>query len=178
MAYNEKLATRVRDFFRKPDVPFEEKRMMGDLCFMVNAKMCVGVEKDRLMARIDPDIYDQALTRKGCVPMDFTSRPMRGFVFIQTVVARFGGARLLTSRLAPARRSAMAREGARTLAPPQNVALPSRPMRWLRNAIWLRGWISRSNSIRERNPRKAKRNRTAPQKCHRDCPERAAPFVV
>ena len=44
--------------------------------------MCVGVEKTRLMARIDPAVYDAALHRKGCVPMDFTGRPMRGFVFV------------------------------------------------------------------------------------------------
>ena len=55
---------------------------MGGLCFMVNAKMCVGVEKNRLMARIDPEVYDAALRKKGCVPMDFTGRPMRGFVFV------------------------------------------------------------------------------------------------
>jgi len=46
--------------------------------------MCVGVEKNRLMARIGPDAYDNALTRKGCRPMDFTSRPMRGFVFVES----------------------------------------------------------------------------------------------
>ena len=56
---------------------------MGGLCFLVNGKMCVGVEKDRLMARIDPAIYEKALDRKGCLPMDFTGRPMRGFVFIK-----------------------------------------------------------------------------------------------
>lgn len=55
---------------------------MGGLCFMVKGKMCVGVEKNRLMARIGPDAYDDALTRKGCRPMDFTGRPLRGFVFV------------------------------------------------------------------------------------------------
>ena len=55
---------------------------MGGLCFMVNSKMCVGVEKKRLMARIGPEAYDEALKRKGCRPMDFTGRPMRGFVFV------------------------------------------------------------------------------------------------
>jgi hypothetical protein len=44
--------------------------------------MCVGVEKERLMVRLDPDIYDDALGRRGCAPMDFTGRPMRGFVFV------------------------------------------------------------------------------------------------
>jgi len=82
MAYNEQLATRVRHYLKQRRVAFEEKRMMGGLCFMANGKMCVGVEKDRLMARIDPNIYEKALGRKGCVPMDFTGRPMRGFVFV------------------------------------------------------------------------------------------------
>jgi TfoX/Sxy family transcriptional regulator of competence genes len=82
MAYDEQLADRVRGLFRKRAVPFEEKRMMGGLCFMVNDKMCVGVDKERLMARIDPALYEEALQRKGCVPMDFTGKPMRGFVFV------------------------------------------------------------------------------------------------
>ena len=56
--------------------------MMGGLCFMVDGKMCVGVEKYRLMARIDPAAYESVLGKKGCVPMDFTGRPMRGFVFV------------------------------------------------------------------------------------------------
>lgn len=81
MAYDERLAARVRQFFDQR-VAYEEKRMMGGLCFMVDGKMCVGVEKQRLMARIDPDLYESALGRKGCAPMDFTGRPMRGFVFV------------------------------------------------------------------------------------------------
>ena len=82
VAYNEQLASRVRNVFANRQVPFEEKRMMGGLCFLVAEKMCVGVEKERLMVRLDPEIYEQALRRKGCVPMDFTGRPMRGFVFV------------------------------------------------------------------------------------------------
>ncbi len=61
---------------------FAEKRMMGGLCFLVDGKMCIGVEKERLMVRLDPEIYEQVLQRKGCVPMDFTGWPMRGFVFV------------------------------------------------------------------------------------------------
>jgi hypothetical protein len=84
MAYDEQLALRVRNAFKKARASFEEKRMMGGLCFMVNGKMCVGVEKERLMARIGPDAYEAALKKKGCVPMDFTGRPMRGFVYINS----------------------------------------------------------------------------------------------
>lgn len=82
MAYDEQLATRVRRFFKSRKVAFAEKRMMGGLCFLVDNKMCVGVEMERLMVRLDPEIYEAALKRKGSAPMDFTGRPMRGFVFV------------------------------------------------------------------------------------------------
>ena len=55
---------------------------MGGLTFMVNGKMCVGITSDDLMARFDPEEYEKALERKGCREMDFTGRPMKGFVFI------------------------------------------------------------------------------------------------
>jgi len=81
MAYSEILAEHLRKSFVK--VPrVEEKKMMGGLTFMVNGKMCVGILKDDLMVRLDPAVYDAALKRKGCRPMDFTGKPMRGFVFV------------------------------------------------------------------------------------------------
>jgi hypothetical protein len=82
MAFDEKLAERVRALLRERDAGFEEQRMMGSLCFMVNGKMCVGVEKDRVLARIAPAIYETARGRRGCIPMDFTGKSMRGFVFV------------------------------------------------------------------------------------------------
>lgn len=80
MAYSETLAERVREML--PGRGVEEKKMMGGLTFMVKGKMCVGVLKNDLMARIDPAMHDDALERKGCREMDFTGRPMRGFVFV------------------------------------------------------------------------------------------------
>lgn len=56
---------------------------MGGIAFMVEDKMCVGVVKDNLMARIDPEIYEQSLQNPGCREMDFTGRPMKGFVFVE-----------------------------------------------------------------------------------------------
>ena len=50
---------------------------------MVDNKMCVGVVKSRLMARIDPEIYGEVLSRSGCREMDLTGKPMKGFVFIE-----------------------------------------------------------------------------------------------
>lgn len=55
---------------------------MGGLTFMVNNKMCVGILNDDLMARINPEIYKAVLDKRGCREMDFTGRPMKGFVFV------------------------------------------------------------------------------------------------
>ena len=80
MAYDEKLADRTRKLL--PRTKVEEKKMMGGLTFMVNGKMCVGILKNNLMARIDPDVYESALRKKGCREMDFTGKPIKGFVFV------------------------------------------------------------------------------------------------
>ena len=82
MAYDEFLADRVRQSLSSKHIVFEEKKMMGGLTFMVKDKMCVGIHTENLMARIDPDVYEKALTKKGCRKMDFTGREMKGFVFI------------------------------------------------------------------------------------------------
>ena len=82
MAYNEKLADRTREIIAVTHKKVEEKKMFGGLCFMVNDKMCVGVEKDRLMIRIDPARYDEVIEKEGCAPMDFTGKVMKGFVFV------------------------------------------------------------------------------------------------
>lgn len=81
MVYDEKLAARVRERLAVQK-KVEEKKMMGGLTFMVNGKMCVGILNNNIMARIDPTVYDQALKKKGCREMDFTGRPMKGFVFV------------------------------------------------------------------------------------------------
>ena len=88
MAYDEYLADRIRQQFKEKNVPFLEKPMMGGLCYMVDDKMCCGTHFDKkknmnlLMARIGEDAYEEALKREGCLPMDFTGRPMKGYVFI------------------------------------------------------------------------------------------------
>lgn len=82
MAYDETLAERIRNAFANQHVRVKEKKMFGGLCFLVKDKMCVGIVKDELMARIDLDIYEDALTRKGCREMTFSGRAMKGFVFV------------------------------------------------------------------------------------------------
>lgn len=82
MPYNEKLADRTREIISLTHKNVEEKKMFGGLCFMVNNKMCVGVEQERLMVRLDPERYDEAMEKEGCKPMDFTGKIMKGYVFV------------------------------------------------------------------------------------------------
>src|SRR5215212_1258702 len=82
MAYNEKLADRVRELISLTHKNVEEKSMFGGLCFMVNDKMCVGVEASRLMVRFDPEKTDEVMEKEGATPMDFTNKVMKGYAFV------------------------------------------------------------------------------------------------
>ena len=87
MAYSEYQADRVRQRLSSVNLT-EEKKMMGGLIFMVNDKMCVGLDidkntgKDRLMVRVGKAKHDQLIFKKGSREMDFTGNVMRGFLFI------------------------------------------------------------------------------------------------
>lgn len=82
MAYDPALADRVTDALVARRVSFEKKAMMGGLCFMVDGKMCLGIVGEKLMARLDPGEEENALKQPGCKPMDFTGRPLKGYVFV------------------------------------------------------------------------------------------------
>lgn len=82
MAYNEKLADRVREALAPHGKLVEEKKMMGGLTFMLRGKMCCGIVNNDLMVRISPDVYEEALEQPHVRPMDFTGRPMKGFIFV------------------------------------------------------------------------------------------------
>tara|TARA_R110000868_G_scaffold28157_9_gene105956 strand:+ start:373 stop:717 length:345 start_codon:yes stop_codon:yes gene_type:complete len=88
MAYSEYLADRVR-IRLKGKGELEEKKMMSGLTFMMNGKMCLGImfdkksEEDRLMLRVGKLNYEALLNLPGSKPMDFTGKPIRGFLFIE-----------------------------------------------------------------------------------------------
>ena len=86
MAFNEKLADRTREIISLTQDNVEEKLMFGGVCFMVNDKMCLGVVKDRLMVRLDPEKYEEVLELEGCVPFDFSGKSMKGFVYVENEV--------------------------------------------------------------------------------------------
>jgi hypothetical protein len=82
MAYDEGVAERIREVFAgRTDVV--EKKMFGGIAFMVSGHMCCGVEGHSLMARVGPEHYDDALNRPHAREMDFTGKPLRGFVFVE-----------------------------------------------------------------------------------------------
>ena len=81
MAYDEKLAERVRTaLLHRPEVI--EKKMFGGLAFLLNGKMFCGIVNDDLVVRVGPDRYEEVLAKPHVRPMDFTGRPMRGYVFV------------------------------------------------------------------------------------------------
>ena len=81
MAFDERLAQRVRETLGRAR-SITEQRMFGGLCFLVNGNMCCGVERDRLVIRVGPKRYEQALSKPHARPMDFTGRPLTGFVYV------------------------------------------------------------------------------------------------
>lgn len=81
MPFNEKLNDRIREAIAHLN-DVEEKHMFGGTCFMVNGKMCLGVVKDEMMCRINPEVYEEVLEKKGCREMVFTGKPMKGYVFV------------------------------------------------------------------------------------------------
>lgn len=82
MAYNEYLAERIENYFIHKKIQFKGMKMMGGYCFMVDDKMCVGVIKEEVMARIGTENYEEALKKEGCKEMNFTGRAMKGYVFL------------------------------------------------------------------------------------------------
>ena len=82
MAYDEALAGRVRTAMTGKD-GLSERKMFGGLCLMLHGNMFAGVINDELMLRVGPDRFDAALSKPGARPMDFTGRPMSGFIYVQ-----------------------------------------------------------------------------------------------
>lgn len=81
MPFDDRLAARVRRVLNgRSDI--EEKQMFGGLAFMIRGHMAVGIVKTSLMVRVDVADQDELLERPHARPMDFTGRPMRGFLYV------------------------------------------------------------------------------------------------
>lgn len=88
MAYDLELAERLRRVLPFLELASGEEigetKMFGGLCFTLNGKMLVGVDKGRLVVRLDDDDYSREFAAGRALPMDFTGRPLRNFAFVGT----------------------------------------------------------------------------------------------
>lgn len=82
MAYDEKLAARMRDVLTGTE-GLEEKHMFGGLAFMVGGHMACGIAKGELMIRVGPEAYDAAIARPHAKEMVFTGKPMKGMIYVE-----------------------------------------------------------------------------------------------
>ncbi len=81
MAYSEKLADRIRKMLARHKA-VAERKMFGGLCFLLQGNMCCGVESTRLVVRVGPERSGQLLRKRHVRPMDFTGKPLRGFIYV------------------------------------------------------------------------------------------------
>ncbi len=88
MSFSAALEERITDVLHRKNVQFQIKKMFGGLCFMVNEKMCLGIDvdkknnEDRLMARIGEEAVNANSNTKGFAPMTFTGKPMKDYAYI------------------------------------------------------------------------------------------------
>jgi hypothetical protein len=81
MAYDERLANRIRQALSdRRDI--SERKMFGGLAFLCQGRMCCGIVGDDLMVRVALDGFAAVLRRRHVRPMDFTGKPLRGFVYV------------------------------------------------------------------------------------------------
>jgi len=81
MAYDEKLAARIQKALGKRR-GLVAKQMFGGIAFLLNGNMCVGIHKDELIVRLDPDETEAALAKPHTRVFDLTGRPLKGWILV------------------------------------------------------------------------------------------------
>lgn len=56
--------------------------MFGGIAFMINDKMCLGVDKEDVILRCEPGQTEELLSRKGARVFDLTGKPMKGWLLV------------------------------------------------------------------------------------------------
>jgi TfoX/Sxy family transcriptional regulator of competence genes len=82
MVSNEQLTSKIRALTKRRKL--SEKKMFGGVAFLLNGNMCFGTLKDDLIVRVGPEHYKEALAMPHARPMDFTGRPIKGFVYVDS----------------------------------------------------------------------------------------------
>ncbi|MEW6248682.1 MAG: TfoX/Sxy family protein [Nitrospirota bacterium] len=81
MAYDEQLAARVRAVLTGQRA-LGEKKMFGGLAYLSHGNMFAGILNNDLVVRVGPEANDAALKEPHTRPMDFTGRPMKGYIYV------------------------------------------------------------------------------------------------
>ncbi len=82
MAFDQGLADRLREtLFDQPGL--SEKRMFGSLCFLLDGNICAGVSRDRLIARVPIELYEEKLSEPGVGKFPNDERHMNGWLVIE-----------------------------------------------------------------------------------------------
>ena len=85
MTYDPRLAERIREAVAGTK-GVTEKAMFGGIAWLKGGNMFVGTLKDELMVRVGKEAHDAQVKRPHARIMDFTGRPMKGYL----TVARAG----------------------------------------------------------------------------------------
>lgn len=81
MAYDPGLAQRVREILEEQTL-FNEKKMFGGICYLVNGNMACGILNDDLIVRVGPKKYEDFLKLPDARKFDITGKPMKGWVMV------------------------------------------------------------------------------------------------
>ena len=84
MAYDAQIAARLRDAFMRanPAGTIDERKMFGGVSLLLDGSMACGVLGDDLVVRTGEAGAAEALQQPHTRPMDFTGKPMKGFIYV------------------------------------------------------------------------------------------------
>ena len=81
MAYDECLTNRVLDVLGA-EPSLVQKKMFGGVALMLQGNLACGVIGDGLIVRVPKEEYEAMLARPHVREMDFSGKPMRGWVVV------------------------------------------------------------------------------------------------
>ncbi len=84
MPYDEDLAVRLRGAVLRvgPGASIAERKMFGGITLMLDGSMACGVIGDDLVVRTGAEGMAEALQQPHTRPMDFTGKPLKGFIYV------------------------------------------------------------------------------------------------
>jgi len=84
MAYDEELATRIRDLIAG-EAGLGEKKMFGGLAFLIGGNMAVSASgQGGVLVRVDPAESDALVSSTHARPLEMRGREMQGWLRVDT----------------------------------------------------------------------------------------------